>query len=168
MMMRRTLLPLLTAALLAPLSLTAQDNLGANIWGTALPEGEYLVAIDSILSISKHEYIVDGAAKVTEVNIATSSPVVVRYYYLDIITPETPGSVGKSVINRVTELAKEAAGKTPVSELKVIKNYPHSTHAKTVEFRIGSSEELEAIYQSARKAFSSKRGSLYQPKKSEE
>ena len=154
-MRRLLLLPLLF--LLATAAAQAQHK---TVWGTSSAEGEYIVNLDEIVSVSSHSYVVDGAAKVTEVNIGTKSPLLVRYYYIDIITPETPSGVGKSVINKVTEIAKEAAGRTVPSEIKVVKNYPTTTHAGTVEYRTGSLDTLTRIYNSAKQAFLYRKGEI--------
>ena len=55
----------------------------ANFWRCQLPGGVYLVALRNIQSVSSHEYIVDGAARVTEVTVATASSVEARFYYLE-------------------------------------------------------------------------------------
>jgi hypothetical protein len=40
----------------------------------------------------------------------------------------------------------------------VVKNYPDTTHARTIEYRIQSEEELGALYGSLRTAWESGRG----------
>lgn len=148
--MRRLSLLLLALVALFPTPSHAQ---APGFWGTSGAGGEFVVKIEKINSVSTHTYVVDGAAKVTEVNIATDSPVLVRYYHIDLITPETPAAIGKSVINKVTEVATEAAGRVVPSDLKVIKNYPTTTHARTVEYRLRTLDEAEKIFKSARQAF---------------
>ena len=61
------------------------------MWRCELPGGIYEVALRSIISVSSHEYIVDGAARVTEVNVDTNGSMVVRFYLLEPITPTSPG-----------------------------------------------------------------------------
>lgn len=154
----RRLLPLLPALIALSPALSHAQNVG--FWGTSGAGGEYAVRVDKIISVSSHTYVVDGAAKVTEVNIATDSPVLVRYYHIDLITPETPGAIGKSVINKVTEVATEAAGRVVPSDLKVIKNYPTTTHARTIEFRLRTRDEVEKILKSAKQAFFYNKGEV--------
>lgn len=107
-----------------------------------------------MVSVAMHEYVVDGAARVTEVNIDTTGNSQARFYFLEPITPQTPLAAGQSIINKVQDLATEAAGRTGQDETwkKVVKTYPGSTHAHTVEFRIGSKDDLKKIFDSADQA----------------
>ena len=74
------LLPLLLALLTAPVlcaqqpaatPATPSPNTAIPMWRATLPGGTYSVALRSIVSVSTHEYVIDGAARVTEVNIDT-------------------------------------------------------------------------------------------------
>jgi hypothetical protein len=110
--------------------------------------------------VSSHEYIVDGAARVTEVNVDTQGNMAVRFYYIEPLTPKTPSGIGQSAIDRATELAKEAAGRTGQDEVwqRVIKSYPTTTHSHTIEYRVSSEEKLKQIMASVQNAFESGRG----------
>ena len=127
------------------------------IWRCDLPGGTYEVAIRAILSVSTHEYTVDGVARVTEMNIDTPGNLAVRFYYLEPLTPTSPVGIGQSAIDRVQELAQEAAGRvSPDGEApweKVVKSYPTTTHAHTVEYRLDSKDQVESLFQSADQAF---------------
>jgi hypothetical protein len=83
--------------------------------------------------------------------VRLGSPRLARFYYLEPITPQTPMAAGQSIINKAQELAAEAAGRTGQDEVwkKVVKSYPSSTHAHTIEFRIGSKEDLKKLFESA-------------------
>jgi len=135
------------------------------LWRCDLPGGTYEVAVRAILSVSSHEYIVDGAARVTEVNVDTSGSLAVRFYYIEALTPNSPLGLGQSAIDRVQELAKEAAGRTGQEELwqKVAKSYPVTTHARTIEYRLESKEQLDALFKSAETAFRLGRNSTFKP-----
>ena len=63
---------------------------GLPVWRCELPGGIYEVALRSIVSVSTHEYIVDGAARVTEANVDTTGSMTVRFYFLEPITPTSP------------------------------------------------------------------------------
>src|SRR4051812_11543391 len=78
-----------------------------NIWRCDLPGGTYEVALPAIVSVSRHEYVVDGVARVVEVNVDTQGNMAVRFYYIEPTTPKAPGGVGQSAIDRASELAKE-------------------------------------------------------------
>ena len=133
----------------------------AGFWKCELPGGTFLVALRNLQSVSTHEYVVDGAARVTEVTVATSSSVEARFYYLEPMTVRStsvavPASI-QTLQQRVTDLATQRAPVEPVWE-KVIKTYPATTHAHTVEYRITSLANLEQIYASLEQAWTTNKG----------
>jgi hypothetical protein len=130
------------------------------LWQCTLPGGVYLVALRSIASISSHEYVVDGAARVTEVTVATNSSVEARFYYLEPVVPNTavPGSATASdaAQQHLSDVASQA-GTEPVW-MKVVKNYPTTTHAHTVEYRLTTKENLQQLYQNLAQAWTTGKG----------
>jgi len=127
------------------------------MWRCDLPGGTYEVAIRNILSVSIHDYVVDGVARVTEMNVETPGSTEVRFYYLEALTPTSPIGAGQSALDKVQELATEASnrlnpGEEPPWE-KVVKTYPTTTHAHTVEFRLDTKEDLQSLFNSAEQAF---------------
>ena len=125
------------------------------LWRCELPGGIYEVAVHAIISVSSHEYVVDGAARVTEVNVDTAGSMAVRFYYLEPITPNAPFGIGQSTLDKISDLTKEAAGRTGQDEVwqKVVKSYPATTHARTIEYRLASRDQLTKVFNSAEKAF---------------
>jgi hypothetical protein len=151
--------------LLAPMLALAQtpaptatpDASRTPMWRCDLPGGTYEVAIRAIQAVSTHEYIVDGVARVTEMNIDTAGTMAVRFYYIEPLTPSSPVGIGQSTIDKVQDMAKEALGRVspgqqPVWE-KVVKNYPTTTHAHTIEYRLDSKDQLQQLFNSAEQAF---------------
>lgn len=136
------------------------------IWRCELAAGTYSVAITNIVSVSKHEYSVDNAARVTEVNIDSTGSMVVRFYFLEPNIPTSPLGLGQSTLNKAQEMVNEAVDRTGQSDLwrKVVKNYPTTTHARTIEYRLESRAQLEAIFHSADEAFHTGRGATLKPK----
>jgi hypothetical protein len=125
-------------------------------WRCELPGGIYQVAIRAIISISSHEYVVDAVARVTEVNVDTNGSLTVRFYYLEPVVPAAAGGgVSQSALDRIQELSKEAGARTGLEAVwqKVTKNYPTTTHAKTIEYRLDSKDQVLQIFASADKAF---------------
>ena len=119
-----------------------------------LPGGTYEVAVGAIIAVASHEYLVDGVARVTEVNIDTAGSLLARFYYLEAVTPNTPLGVGTATIEQAQRMMREAADKTGQDVWKkVVKNYPTTTHARTVEYRVASMEQLNKLYESADTAF---------------
>jgi hypothetical protein len=125
------------------------------LWKCELPGGTYEVALRAIISVSSHEYIVDGAARVTEVNVDTAGSMAVRFYHMEPMTPTSPIGIGQSAIDKVQQLTKEIASRTGQEEVwqKVVKSYPATTHARTIEYRLETKDQLDKLFASAEKAF---------------
>lgn len=126
-------------------------------WRCELPGGTYEVSIRSIVSVSSHEYIVDGAARVNEVNVDTLGNMAVRFYYLEPTAAKSPVGVGQSAIDRISDLTKEAGQRVGAEKVweRVVKTYPSTTHAHSIEYRVESEEQLKQIFSSAQGAFES-------------
>jgi len=118
-----------------------------------LPGGTYAVALRSIISVSQHEYLVDGIARVTEVNIDTAGTLLARFYFLEPAVSNTPAAVVNAAADQAQRLLKEAADKTGQDVWKkVTKTYPTTTHARTAEYRVDSLETLGKIFTAADQA----------------
>jgi hypothetical protein len=157
----------LLLVLLASATLTAQetkppsdapaptgDRSNRVLFRASLPGGTYEVAVGAIVAVASHEYVVDGIARVTEVNIDTTGALVARFYYLEPLTPNTPGGVGAATVDKVQSLLKEAAERSGQDAWKkVVKNYPTTTHARTIEYRVTEKEHLSRIFAGAEEAF---------------
>ncbi len=136
----------------------------AGFWRCELPGGVYLVALRNIQSISTHEYVVDGAARVTELTVATASSVEARFYFLEPVMPNAASPVGGSatamlqtVQQHAQDLVTTHSPVEPVWE-KVIKNYPATTHAHTVEYRLTNKANLAQLEQSLEQAWTNNKG----------
>lgn len=142
---------------------TASPTPRIQIWRCDLPGGTYEVAVRAIVSVSLHEYVVDGAARVNELNVDTDGNMAVRFYYLEPTAAKSPLGIGQSSIDRATDLAKEAAARVGAEQVwnRVVKSYPTTTHAHTVEYRVESEDQLKEIFASAQRAFESGRADAY-------
>jgi hypothetical protein len=128
-------------------------NAARPIWRCNLPGGTYQVLTSAILSVSSHEYVVDGAARVTEVNVDTSGQFAVRFYFIEGAVASGPGGLGAATLGKVQSLLTEAAERSGTDAWKkVVKSYPVTTHAKTVEYRVGGKDSLNKIFASASKS----------------
>jgi long-subunit fatty acid transport protein len=125
--------------------------------------GHYMVRLTTIVCASKQIYISDGLARVVEVNIGADTAIVARFYYLEPVGKDTPISAGQIVIDRAQDLAKTAAGKVSpsASQLQVVKNYPASTHAHTVEFVLQDEATLDSLYSSLMQAINTGKGATW-------
>ena len=127
-------------------------------WRCELPGGVFLVALNNIQSVSTSEYIVDGAARVTEVTVATGSSVEGRFYYLEPVTPSAVGATLQQLQQHVQDLSASHLDANDKVWEKVVKNYPTTTHAHTVEFRLASKGDLQTLYQSVEQSWTTGKG----------
>ena len=119
-----------------------------------LPGGTYEVATRAMIAVSSHEYVVDAVARVTEVNIDTSGSMLVRFYFLEPNAPNAPLGIGAAALEKAQALLTDAGEKSGQDVWKkVAKNYPATTHARTVEFRVASKDDLTKIFAAADEAF---------------
>jgi hypothetical protein len=134
-----------------------------NMWRCNLPGGSYSVALRSVVSVSSQQYLVDGHTQVTEVDIDTTGCALARFYYLEPnIPPNTPGGVGAGALDTAQQLLKQGADLSNQDVWqKVVKNYPTTTHAKTIEYRIQDKETLTSLYTSAESALRLNQNTIY-------
>lgn len=130
------------------------DKTNQALFRATLPGGTYQVAVRAIVAVASHEYLVDGIARVTEVNIDTTGALVARFYYIEPATPNVPTAIGAATAEKAQQLFKEAADRSGQDAWKkVVKNYPLTTHARTVEYRVTEKEHLNRIFAGADEAF---------------
>jgi hypothetical protein len=136
-----------------------------DLWDARLKGGNYLIHIGGIIGISKHEYIADAAARVVEVNITVSSGTEVRFYFLEPVRVEGGGMVGaaQGVLDRARSMAETTAGRVSptLTEPKVVKSYPGTTHAHTVEFVLKDEARLDSLYTSLTRCVHTGRGRIW-------
>jgi len=132
-------------------------------WQANLPGGNYMVALEHVTAISRHSYAIPEAALlVDEVTIDTNGQGLARFYFA---RPLTEG-VNNNAVGNLTERAKELvdfAGQRAGTDLHkmVIKKYPETTHARSIEYRLLSAEELTALYASIHTAWETGRGRVF-------
>jgi len=147
-----------------PAAATPPPNTNIAMWRANLPGGSYSVALRSIVSVSTHEYVVDGAARVTETNIDTVGAALVRFYFIEPNTVNAPAGFGAATIEKAQQLLQEGAEKTGQAGdawKKVVKSYPTTTHTRTIEFRLPSKEAVQKIFESAEGAFRLQRNTVF-------
>lgn len=132
-------------------------------WQASVGGGHYMVALDRISSISRHKYLLDGSAIVDEVTIDTVGNSLVRFYFVSPVTDAMSGSAtgnaASRIVDRGRELIDNAAGRAGTNAHEMaVKNYPATTHSHTIEYRVGSSQELSGLYNSVRTAWETGRG----------
>lgn len=144
----------------SPLEDSAESN---RFWQAELDGGHYMIALDRITSVSRHEYLLNGNIVVDEVTVDSVGQAIARFYFIrplsETMTGSHAGATAATIVGRAQEVAERAtalAG-TNAQEM-VVKNYPDTTHARTIEYRIPSAQQLTALYQSLRTAWETGKG----------
>lgn len=128
-------------------------------WQASLPGGHYMVALDRISNISMHEYVLDGNLVVNEVTVDTTGRAIARFYYIEPLSDSMNRSEVTRVVDKGRELIDRAAQRVGTDAHNMAqKNYPTTTHAGMVEYRILDLRDLDALYGSLRKAWESGKG----------
>ena len=122
-----------------------------------------MVALNRITSISKHTYMV-GSLVITEVVVDTDGNSLVRFYAADTAGANSDANLLKNTQDRLKELTREKGSQAGVSGTPVIKDYPNTTHAKTVEFNVESVGTLNSLYSSVKRAWERNRGGKFTAK----
>ena len=137
-----------------------KDSLGEKgFWQGSLPGGSYAVALSRITSISKHEYLLDGNLIVTEVTIDTIGSTTLRVYQLTPAAQYGTLATGRKIVERGKDLLDRAGQRTGADIANMVqKQYPTTTHAKTIEFRVKDLGTLDALLGSAKGAWISGKG----------
>jgi hypothetical protein len=134
-----------------------EEMLQDGVWTGSLKGGRYMVKAGQIIALSKHEYIADGVARVVEVNLTLNSNSHVRFYFLEPARLEGTGMIaaGQQAIDKARAAVQDAASKISptLTEPKVVKSYPISTHSHTIEYVIKEEERLNSLFSSLENAF---------------
>lgn len=140
--------------------LTEQGGQGGagNLWEAVLPDGNLIVALNKVASVSRHKYVLDGAMVVDEVTIDTVGQALARFYFVSPITSEGPGAVANIPRKGLDRVSGLGSGKGVNVQNMVVKKYPITSHAKSIEFRILSEKQLDDLFKSAQEALKTGRG----------
>lgn len=133
-------------------------------WKAVLPGGVYAVRLDLIGGVSLQRYVLDGAARVTEMNITTAGVMQPRFYFIEPLPTAVPVAGGQVMMDqRQAQIAGVARRVNPEDPLwaKVVKTYPTTTHAGTIEYRLETREELEKLYESLERSWMTQRSDTF-------
>ncbi len=137
------------------------------LWKAELPGGNYVVARNAINAVSSQQYVLDGAARVTEVNITTAGNFHPRFYYLEMLDSSAAAASLPGVAlaaDRAKALAQTAGDQlAPEVWGKVVKNYPATTHASTIEYRLDTADQLQKLYESVERVWLTGESEVYTP-----
>ncbi len=128
-------------------------------WQGEMPGGTYLVALSRITSISRHEYLLDGNLIITEVTIDTLGATTLRVYQITPAAQYGTLATGRKIVERGKDLLDRAGQRTGADVNNMVhKQYPATTHSKTIEYRVKDLGTLGALFKSARTAWMSGKG----------
>ena len=128
-------------------------------WEADLPGGNYMVSLTRIASISIHSYLVNQTFMVHEVNIVTRGNGLARFYAFEVPGEGGALNVAKNVVDRGKDLLSRGGGRAGVDPgTTVEKEYPTTTHAGTIEYKLVDKADLDQLYSSVKRAFRENRG----------
>lgn len=166
-MIRWFLLLCLSASLLVAQQPSPSPETGApGFLEITMPAGTYVVRVSAITTVAMQEYVVDNAARVTEMNIGTMGGEYARFYYIEPNVPQSPNGMGQSAIDAVQDKAREAitrAGADDEVWRRVVKNYPTTTHSRTIEYRLGDKAALQKLFEKTKDAWTNNKGGTFKP-----
>lgn len=128
-----------------------------NIFGICFEKNkqEFYADVRSIRSISIQEYMT-SIYKVTELNLDTGNSSQLRIYATELI-PQTMLSEIQDSTERFTQLPIQMKPPNPLEPIEkkvldavpspiVFKEYPITTHAKTIEYQLATSNQVQELY----------------------
>jgi hypothetical protein len=130
---------------------TGSTNRGG-LWNCKLPDGNYYsVSLGAIDSVSRHEYLLDGAFRVVEVTVATRGSTQARFYVMEKPSTDTGAPMGASLPDGIGRTMEEMSARAPgaVKNItnSVVKKFPDTSHAKIIEYRLPDREILGKLFE---------------------
>ncbi|MDE1170856.1 MAG: hypothetical protein PW734_06580 [Verrucomicrobium sp.] len=146
-------------------------------WKCTLSGGNYEVALPYITSVSTQQYIVDGGGHITELTIDTLGNTQARFYCMQTgaqaAAAAGAGGAAQSLLEEAQQRVQDATdhvtsvmGGPPAAQTAnttVMKTYPTTTHAHTVEYRLETPAEVDALFQSVKNAWENGTTTTYTP-----
>jgi hypothetical protein len=131
-----------------------QRAAGPSLIAICLPGGKIAIDVKTINAIGLHSYTVDATSRVWELTVDNGGSSLLRIYSVASISPSEPAlDMAKIELESLAESISKAVGLDVWA--KVQKNYPTSTHAKTVEYRVKTVKELLQLRKLLFKAWNS-------------
>ena len=128
-----------------------ESDANRRFWQASVPGGHYMVALGSISAISMHQYVLDA--------IDTNGRSLARFYYVTSVAEESGSGTAARVVGKGRELLERAGQRAGSNALDLAqKNYPTTSHAGLVEYRMLDLRDLNAIYKSVQSAWETGKG----------
>lgn len=136
-----------------------ESDANRRFWQASIPGGHYMVALSSITAISMHQYVLDTQLLVTEMVIDTNGRSLARFYYVTSVAEDSGSASAARVVQKGRELLDRAGQRAGTNALDLAqKNYPTTSHAGMVEYRLLDLRDLNAIYKSVQSAWETGKG----------
>lgn len=137
----------------------ADEDGPRRFWQASLPGGDYMVALDRISTISMHEYLLDGNLVVREMTVDTSGRALARFYHIEPLTDSMDRNELTRIADRGRELLDRAGQRAGTDAHNMAqKQYPTTTHAGMIEYRVLELQDLDALYSSLKRAWETGKG----------
>lgn len=117
-----------------------------------------VVNLNTITSVSKQSYTIDGSIPIKEVTIDTTGNNSIRIYC-------STSKVKQRVMDVTSSARGIVSGRTGITSTTPGKKYPEATHSHNVEFMVETEGELDSIYESVLNAWLTGKGASYRSKK---
>ena len=128
-------------------------------WSASLQGGEYSVALDKVTSISLHEYVLNVNLIVTEMVIDTDGRALARFYHVRSVAEDTASGSAGRLVERGKDLIDRAGQRAKVDFHNLPqKDYPTTSHAGMIEYRVMRLNDLKALFKSAQGSWESNQG----------
>ncbi len=136
-----------------------ESDANRRFWQASVPGGHYMVALSSITAISMHQYVLDTQLLVTEMVIDTNGRSLARFYYVTTVAEDSGSASAARIVGKGRELLDRAGQRAGTNALDLAqKNYPTTSHAGMVEYRMLDIRDLNAFYQSVKSAWETGKG----------
>lgn len=139
---------------------SAEESQGPKrFWSASLQGGDYSVALDKVSSVSIHEYVLNANLIVTEMVIDTDGRALARFYHVRSAAEDTASGAGGRLVERGKDLIDGAGRRAKVDFHNLPqKDYPTTSHAGMIEFRLMRLNDLKALHKSIQGAWESNTG----------
>lgn len=114
---------------------------------------EIYIAVQSIVSISKHIFKLNGETPITEVTIDTVGNNSIRFYYVHPAGSIRPTTNPKEMIGAARQKLNQELTRQKDENIEPSIKFPEGTYAHTIEFQIADMEMLDKIYKTSVKAW---------------
>jgi hypothetical protein len=138
---------------------SSEEDGVSHFWELKTESGDFITALEKIVSISKSQYLLDGNLIVNEVTIDSGGRSLARFYHISTTADalaDGKAAIASKAINRLQAAVDDAGDKANTDIHNMVqKTYPTTTHTGMIEYRIMDLRDLDAIYRSVQGSWQS-------------